>query len=77
MVMAVAQERITQKGTTNSVSWPESTSTRVMMPMDFWASLAPWEKASQAEVNHWLRRKVRLALGRARLSRLALAFYRV
>ena len=34
-VIAEAHVRITHKGTTNSLIRPESTRTRVMMPMDF------------------------------------------
>ena len=36
-----------------------------MMPMDFWASLAPCEKARKAEVTHCERRSVRFAFGLA------------
>ena len=42
---AVAETMITQVGTTNSVMTPVENRARVMMPMVFWASLAPCEKA--------------------------------
>jgi len=45
------------------------------MPMLFWASLAPWEKARNADVTHWERRNHLLMLGLARAKRRIMNFW--
>ena len=49
-VIAMAQARTTQKGTTKLGMKPPRRRTRVRMPMLFCASLAPWENARPAAV---------------------------
>ena len=48
--MAVAARILTIVGTSNSEITPPENSARVMIPIDFWASLEPWEKAMVAAV---------------------------
>ena len=43
-----AQRNLTRSGTSRLVMKPPDTNARVMIPMDFWASLEPWEKAMRA-----------------------------
>ena len=46
--MDIAQRNLTRSGTSRLVMKPPDTRARVMIPMDFWASLEPWEKAIRA-----------------------------
>ena len=46
--MALAQTKITQKGTSREERTPLLTRARVITPMAFWASLDPWLKAMNA-----------------------------
>ena len=48
--MAVAARILTIVGTSNSEITPPENSARVMIPIDFWASLEPWENAIVAAV---------------------------
>ena len=45
IAIAVAHRILTNVGTSNSEINPPENSARVIMPIDFWASLEPWEKA--------------------------------
>ena len=46
--MARAQRNLTIVGTSSVSMTPPDKRARVMIPMDFWASLEPWEKAMRA-----------------------------
>src|SRR5919202_1916687 len=52
---------MTHVGTTNSCRWPLATSARVMTPMVFCASLAPWLNETKAAERTCAPRKVRLS----------------
>ena len=48
--IAKAQEIFTHRGTSRLAWKPPATRAKVMIPIDFWASLVPWLKACQAAV---------------------------
>ena len=54
--MASAQAILTHVGIVNVSIWPLANSARAMMPMVFWASLAPCEKAMNPAEIGWRRR---------------------
>ncbi len=58
IAMAKAQEAMTQNCGPEPGSWvPAAISTRVMMPMVFWASLVPCARATRLDVKIWPVRK--------------------
>ena len=58
--IAVAQRTLTNVGTSNSVRNPPENSARVIIPIDFWASFEPWEKAMAAAATIWSLRNLSL-----------------
>ena len=46
--IAVAQRILTKVGTSNSARKPPEKRASVIIPIDFWASFEPWEKAIMA-----------------------------
>ena len=62
IAIAVAQRTLTKVGTSNSVKKPPEKSARVMIPIDFWASLEPWENAIVAAAAIWSLRNLSLTV---------------